>query len=48
MFTSLSERLQEVFASVGRESRLTPDAVETALREIRMALLEADVYFKVV
>jgi len=48
MFTSLSERLQTVFASVRRESRLTPEAVETALREIRMALLEADVNFKVV
>ena len=48
MFASLSERLREVFASIGRESRLTPEAVETALREIRMALLEADVNFKVV
>ena len=48
MFASLSERLQSVFASVGREARLTPESVETALREIRMALLEADVNFKVV
>ncbi|MEE2636905.1 MAG: signal recognition particle protein [Acidobacteriota bacterium] len=48
MFASLSERLRGVFASIGRESRLTPEAVETALREIRMALLEADVNFKVV
>ena len=48
MFGSLSERLQDVFASVRRETRLTPDSVESALREIRMALLEADVNFKVV
>ena len=48
MFASLSERLQTVFASVRRETRLTPESVETALREIRIALLEADVNFKVV
>ena len=48
MFASLSERLQGVFASVRRETRLTPESVESALREIRMALLEADVNFRVV
>ncbi len=48
MFASLSDRLQAVFASVRRETRLTPESVETALREIRLALLEADVNFKVV
>ena len=48
MFTTLSERLQTVFASVRRETRLTPESVETVLREIRLALLEADVNFKVV
>ena len=48
MFASLSERLQGVFASVRRETRLTPESVESVLREIRMALLEADVNFKVV
>ena len=48
MFASLSERLQTVFAAVRRETRLTPESVETALREIRLALLEADVNFKVV
>ena len=48
MFASLTERLQTVFATVRRETRLTPDSVETALREIRLALLEADVNFKVV
>ncbi len=48
MFASLSDRLQAVFASIRRETRLTPEFVETALREIRLALLEADVNFKVV
>jgi signal recognition particle subunit SRP54 len=48
MFESLSERLQEVFRSIRGESRLTPETVEVALREIRMALLEADVNFQVV
>ncbi len=48
MFDSLSERLQDVFRSIRGQTRLTEDTVETALREIRMALLEADVNFKVV
>jgi len=48
MFASLSERLQGVFAAVRRESKLTPETVESALRGIRIALLEADVNFKVV
>ena len=48
MFASLSERLQTVIAVVRGETRLTPTSVETALREIRLALLEADVNFKVV
>ncbi len=48
MFDSLSERLQEVFRSIRNETRLTPETVEVALREIRMALLEADVNFNVV
>jgi signal recognition particle subunit SRP54 len=48
MFESLSSRIQDVFQSLRGEVRLTPDHVETALREIRMALLEADVNFKVV
>jgi signal recognition particle subunit SRP54 len=48
MFESLSTRLQEVFRSLRGESRLTEETVEAALREIRMALLEADVNFKVV
>ncbi len=48
MFESLSARIQDVFKSLRGEVRLTPEHVETALREIRLALLEADVNFKVV
>jgi signal recognition particle subunit SRP54 len=48
MFESLSTRIQDVFQSLRGEVRLTEEHVETALREIRMALLEADVNFKVV
>jgi signal recognition particle subunit SRP54 len=48
MFESLSARLQDVFRSLRGEARLTEPAIESALREIRMALLEADVNFKVV
>jgi signal recognition particle subunit SRP54 len=48
MFESLSTRLQDVFKTLRGDSRLTPEAVEAALREIRLALLEADVNFKVV
>ena len=48
MFESLSTRLQDVFRSLRSEVRLTPEHVETVLREIRLALLEADVNFKVV
>jgi len=48
MFDSLSSRLQDVFRQIRGEGRLTEETVELALREIRMALLEADVNFKVV
>jgi signal recognition particle subunit SRP54 len=48
MFDALSNRLQDVFRSLKGETRLTPETVEAALREIRLALLEADVNFKVV
>jgi len=48
MFESLSTRLQDVFKSLRGEARLTPENIEAALREIRIALLEADVNFKVV
>jgi signal recognition particle subunit SRP54 len=48
MFDSLSTRLQDVFKSLRGKGRLTPENIEAALREIRLALLEADVNFKVV
>src|SRR3989442_827922 len=48
MFESLSTRLQDVFKTLRGEARLTPETIEAALREIRLALLEADVNFKVV
>jgi len=48
MFDSLSTRLQDVFQTLRGEARLTPENIEAALREIRLALLEADVNFKVV
>jgi signal recognition particle subunit SRP54 len=48
MFESLSNRLQDVFKSLRGEARLTEESVDAALREIRLALLEADVNFRVV
>src|SRR6266581_1255921 len=48
MFESPSTRLQDAFKSLRGEIRLTPENVEVVLREIRLALLEADVNFKVV
>lgn len=48
MFDTLSSRFRDVFDALRGEVRLTPEAVESSLREIRMALLEADVNFKVV
>jgi signal recognition particle subunit SRP54 len=48
MFDALSTRLQGVFRSIRGDGRLTEVTVEAALREIRLALLEADVNFKVV
>lgn len=48
MLESLSNRLQGVFKSLRGEARLTEATVDAALREIRLALLEADVNFRVV
>jgi signal recognition particle subunit SRP54 len=48
MFDSLSTRLQDVFKTLRGEAQLPPENIEAALREIRLALLEADVNFKVV
>ena len=47
-FDSLTEKLQNVFRNLRSKGRLTEDDVKTALKEVRMALLEADVNFKVV
>jgi signal recognition particle subunit SRP54 len=48
MFDSLSEKLQGTLAGVRQRGALTEDDVKAAMREIRLALLEADVNFKVV
>jgi len=48
MFDSLSTRLQSIFDRLGGHGRLTEDNIQEALREVRVALLEADVNFKVV
>ena len=47
-FDSLTEKLQNVFKNLRSKGRLTEADVKTALREVKMALLEADVSFKVV
>ena len=47
-FESLTERLQNVFKNLKGKGRLTEEDVKQALREVKMALLEADVNFKVV
>jgi len=47
MFENLSARLQDVFGNLRNRGRLTEKDVDAALREVRMALLEADVNFKV-
>ena len=47
-FDSLTEKLQNVFKNLRSKGRLTEDDVKTALKEVKMALLEADVNFKVV
>lgn len=48
MFESLSEKLQRAFKNLKGEGRLTEEHIDNALKEIRIALLEADVNFKVV
>lgn len=47
MFEALTEKLNGVFNRLGNKGRLTEKDVDEALREVRMALLEADVNFKV-
>ena len=48
MFDNLSDRLQGIFSGLKSKGRLTEADINSAMREIRMALLEADVNFKVV
>src|ERR687888_763516 len=48
MFDNLSDKLQRVFKNLRGEGRLSAENMEAALREIRVALLEADVNFRVV
>jgi signal recognition particle subunit SRP54 len=48
MFDNLSEKLQRVFKNLRGEGKLTAENMEAALKEIRVALLEADVHFRVV
>src|SRR5215207_8034511 len=47
MFETLTDRLNETFARLGKKGRLTEQDVDDAMREVRRALLEADVNFKV-
>jgi signal recognition particle subunit SRP54 len=48
MFESISNRIQGAFTGLRGEVRLTESHIESALSEIRLALLEADVNFQVV
>lgn len=48
MFDNLSDKLQSIFSGLRGKGRLTEEDIDTVMREIRMALLEADVNFKVV
>ncbi len=48
MFEILSDKLQNVFTRLTGKGRLTEKDVDEALREVRLALLEADVNFRVV
>ena len=47
-FESLTDKLQNVFKNLRSKGRLTEEDVKAALKEVKMALLEADVSFKVV
>ncbi|MCQ2537861.1 MAG: signal recognition particle receptor subunit alpha, partial [Lachnospiraceae bacterium] len=47
-FESLTEKLQNVFKGLRKKGKLTEDDVKAAMKEVKMALLEADVNFKVV
>ncbi len=47
MFETLSEKLNDIFHKLGTKGRLTEKDIDASLREVRMALLEADVNFRV-
>ena len=48
MFNSLSERLSKALQSMGKKARLTEESISGTLRDVRKALLEADVALPVV
>src|SRR5919198_6088306 len=48
MFDNLSDKLEQVFKRLSSKGKLTEADVDVAMREVRLALLEADVNFKVV
>jgi signal recognition particle subunit SRP54 len=48
MFENLSQRLNQIFQDLRRRGKLSPDDVDAVLREVRLALLEADVHYSVV
>ena len=48
MFDGLQNKLQDVFSRLKGEGKITPEALDAALRQIRLALLEADVHLRVV
>ncbi len=48
VFENLSQRLNQIFQNLRRRGKLTADDVDVAMREVRMALLEADVHYSVV
>ncbi len=47
MFENLSDKFQKIFKQLKGQGKLTPQNIQDALREVRMALLEADVHYKV-
>jgi signal recognition particle subunit SRP54 len=48
MFENLTDRLQDIFGKMGRKGKLTEQDVDQVMREVKLAMLEADVNFKVV
>jgi signal recognition particle subunit SRP54 len=48
LFEALTSRLQETFQTLGRRGKLRPEDVDAALRDVRLALLDADVHYQVV